>query len=187
MKKKPKKKARKLVVRGDGNSVQQGISNSQINNGKGNSNVQRQVVAPSEKKETPQPSKKAWYVEWPIPHLLGAVLAGAIIGYFGAKYAGLHFGDTWLGASAVVSVLLLLRNPARVYLRWATFCLACIGGFNILSQLDLKFQLSDKTDAAGPFDLLFQLGFDDAPVVTLVLGAVAAYLFFLDYRMRQRA
>lgn len=131
--------------------------------------------AKEEQKTVPTPPK-VFYQQWWFPRIVGAIIGGGIVAYYSSKYAGLHFGDTWLGLSALVGVVLLMRNPKNRYFRQASYCLAVIGGINILSQLEVVF----NTD-----NLLFNLGIGDQPIISVLFGIVAVVLFYLDYQERK--
>ena len=83
------------------------------------------------------------------------------------------------------SAILLMRNPKRAYLRWAGFCVMAIGGINILSQVDVAFNITDTTAKTRPWDLFFKLGFGEEPIISVILGILAVVLFVLDYRVRK--
>jgi len=129
--------------------------------------------------------KESIYQKWWFARLLIAIVNGGILGYFANKYMNLHFGDTWLAASSIISIFLLMRNPKRVYLRSATYCILAIGGINILSQIDIAFNVTNSTEQTNPWDFFFKLGFGETPIVTIILGILAILLFVLDYKMRK--
>ena len=132
------------------------------------------------------PSKlKPFYKQWWFGRILGAILGAGVVGYFANKYGNFHFGDTWLGLASLGSTILLLRNPKRAYLRWAGFCVMAISGINILSQIDVAFNITDTTKETRPWDLIFKLGFGEEPMVSILLGILAIVLFVLDYRVRK--
>ncbi len=128
---------------------------------------------------------KPIYQQWWFGRIVGAILGGGVIGYFANKYGNFHFGDTWLGLTSFGSTILLLRNPKRAYLRWAGFCVMAISGINILSQIDVAFNITDTTEETRPWELLFKLGFGEEPIVSILLGVLAIVLFVLDYRVRK--
>ena len=148
---------------------------------------EKETLAPEPKaviKEMPVPPKP-FYQQWWFGRIVGAIIGGAILAYCGNKYGDFHFGDTWLAVTAAVAVFLLLRNPKRVYLRWAAFCVTAIAGINILSQIDVLYKITDNSEASRPWDLFFKLGFGEEPIISVILGILAAGLFWLDYRMRK--
>jgi hypothetical protein len=126
-----------------------------------------------------------FYKKWWFERIIGAILVAGVVGYFANKYGDFHFGDTWLGVASLGSLILLWRNPKRVYLRWAGFCVMAIAGINILSQIDVAFKIADATKEARPWDLLFKLGFGEEPILSVILGILALVLFVLDYRVRK--
>jgi len=133
-----------------------------------------------------QKSDMPFYKKWWFSRIIAATIIGAIVAYFGMKYAALHFGDTWLAITSVVSAFLLMRNPNRVYLRWAAVCISLIGSANILSQIDTFFNITNTTNEERPWEFFFKLGFGDEPIVTVVLGVIAIVLFVLDFKMRKK-
>ncbi|MEO0684625.1 MAG: COR domain-containing protein, partial [Cyanobacteria bacterium J06649_11] len=128
---------------------------------------------------------KPVYTQWWFIRILGAIIGGGVVAYFAQKYADLNFGDTWLGVASLVATVLLMRNPKRVYLRWAGFCVMAIAGINILSQIDVAFNVTNTTEENRPWDLFFKLGFGEEPIISVILGILAAVLFVLDYRVRK--
>ena len=182
--KKTKKVRRKLPIDFNKRAVsQKQINNSQINVGTGN--VNQNIIRPLTKNKTKEEPSKPFHQQWWFGRIIGAIIGGGVVSYFASKYSTFHFGDTWLGITALVATILLLRNPKRVYLRLATFCLIAIAGINILSQIDVAYKITDNTEAARPWDLAFKLGFGEEPIISVILGLLAAGLFYLDFRMRR--
>ena len=139
----------------------------------------------TDKEEIQNALPRSIHKQWWFGRILGAILGGGIVGYFASKYANFHFGDTWLGITALVSTFLLMRNPKRAYLRWAGFCVMTVGGINILSQIDVAFKIIDTTEKTRPWDLLFKLGLGDEPIISVILGILAGALFWFDYKVRK--
>jgi len=156
-----------------------------------NNSITRDEQANQPQKVTTDPSlkskvvQKKFYEHWWFSRLVVAVIVGAILGYFGSKYFKLHVMDTWLGTSTLISIVLLWRNPNRAYLRWAGYCVMALSSLNILSQIDVAFNIIDKTEEERPWAFLFKLGFGEEPFISGILGVLAMGLFILDFRMRK--
>jgi len=114
-----------------------------------------------------------------------AVAFASVVSFFLVKFFSFPLFDTWLATATIVFIIIQRRNPKRVYLRWAVFCLSAIGGINTLGKLNIVYEITDTSENA-PWHLLFDLGYDDNIIPTIILGILAAVLFVLDFRMRRK-